>query len=177
MDDSDAVVLDIRLDDEVGDTGSVSEGRDVTADLVEGYDEVLGKHAGDLALGLVADNSNGRGGVDVLLLEGAAGRLCDGGVDTTTHALVRRDDDEELALANVLGGCMLEDLCREEDGVGDATFGRGFAWYAPEFAMPYSLPAWRARCALASFVEAITFMDCLPLQRYVCSVVRGSQSC
>ena len=123
MDKDDTVVLDAGLDNQVSDASSVGESGDVTADLVEGYGEVLAQDTGQLALGLVSDDGNWRRRVDLTTLtgEGAARSLGHGGVNTTAHALVGRDDDEQLALSRGLSGRMLEDLCgcvSEADAVG-----------------------------------------------------------
>lgn len=113
------VVLDTTLGDEIRNGSSVRKGRDITPDLVEGHGEVVSVNAGELHLGLVADDGNGGGGVDGLVVageggvgvvgEGAAGGFGDGGVDTAAKTLVGGDDDEELVAAGLVVG-VLEDL-------------------------------------------------------------------
>lgn len=52
---------------------------------------------------------------------------------------------------------MLEDLCRKCGKFYGLT--NGTVLCVPEFAKPYSLPACKARCALFSFVDAMSFID------------------
>lgn len=108
----DLVVRNARGEDEVGDTGRVRERRDVTANLVEGHDEVLGEQTRELRLRLVTNDHDGGVLRDAALLgERTAGSLRHGGVDTTAKTLVGRDDEEQGALASILSGRVLEELC------------------------------------------------------------------
>lgn len=169
VDDDDRVPLDAALDDQVGHARGVREGGDVAADLVEGEADVVGDGAGELGLGLVADDHDGGrlvdGGVGEgrlgLVAEGAAGGFGDGGVDAAAEALVGGDDDEEAARLAVGGVAFLgvfKYLCGWEfENLGIFCF---TTCDAPELAMPYCFPARMARWAFASFVDAIIFMDC-----------------
>lgn len=62
VDDRNRVILHARLDDKVGNTSSIGERRDITTDLVEGEREVTAKGTGELSLGLIADDHDGRVG-------------------------------------------------------------------------------------------------------------------
>lgn len=104
--DRDSVVLNPGGQDKVGNTRSVGERGYVAADLVERKYEVLAQRTGELRLRLVANNHDGRIGVNGRLLvgKGAAGELADGGVNTAAKTLVGGYDEEELALGGCLGG-------------------------------------------------------------------------
>ena len=163
VDQDNFVVLCTALGDEVGDGRGVSEGGDVTTNLVEGDRKVLTEGTLKLVLGLVTNNSNLGLGVDLDVLEGgfgvvgegAAGGLGDGRVDTAAETLVGGDDNEEL-LAVSLVARVREHLCRESE----LTVSNWVGVHIPALAKPYSLPACMARWAFASLVEAIIFMDC-----------------
>jgi len=98
--DNDAVVCSIALHNQVGNACSVSEGGDVTTNLVEGHGQVIGKNTGQLGFGLVTYDHDWRVGIDGLLgvSDGTTGGLGHGGMNTTTETLVGGDDNEKLAL-------------------------------------------------------------------------------
>jgi hypothetical protein len=72
--------------------------------LVDGEQEILDQMAGELGLRLVADDDDGRGRVGSCLgsNESPAEEFGERGVDAAAEALVRRHDDEELALRGLL---------------------------------------------------------------------------
>lgn len=57
--DSDRIVLDTALDDQVSNAGSVGKGRNIASNLVESESEVLAKYTSKLTLGLVTNNHDG----------------------------------------------------------------------------------------------------------------------
>ena len=101
---SDRIVLDTTLDDQVCNASSVRKGRNVASNLVESESEVLAERTGELRLGLVANNHDGRVGIDGVLSvrDRTAGGFRDRGVNTTAETLVGGHDDEEFALGRRL---------------------------------------------------------------------------
>jgi hypothetical protein len=113
------VKFDTTLDDKVCNTSSISKGRDVPSNLVEG-DAIVGTiFADELTLGLVTNNGDGRVLADFCVggkkrfgvaSEGFTSSLGEGGVDTTTKTLVGGDNDEEFGGCGLVGGGVHEDL-------------------------------------------------------------------
>ena len=107
------VPLAAVLDDLVGDGTGLGKGRDVLADGVEGDSDVLGHGSRELGLGLVTDNGERSGVLDLLLLDESG----DTGVDTTAETSVRGDGEVEdlggLGGGLLLGLDVLEELCDE----------------------------------------------------------------
>lgn len=101
---SDRIVFDTTLDNQVSNTSSVSKGRNVASNLVESESEVLAECTGELTLGLVTNDHDGRVGVDGVLgvRDRTPGGFGDGGVNTTTKTFVGGNDDEEFALGRRL---------------------------------------------------------------------------
>lgn len=87
-------------------------------------------------------------------------------MDTTAETLVRGYDDEELALSGLFGRGVVEDLCSTGQWLLKSL---SASVPSPELAIPYSFPACIARCAFASFVEAIIFMDYATVRKTECT--------
>ena len=100
------------LGNQVNDTCRICKRGHVFADLVDGEDEILGQLTRELGLCLVPNDDDGRGRVGMCLgpNEGSADKFGERRVDAAAEALVRRDDDEELALRRFFWGRRLEDF-------------------------------------------------------------------
>jgi len=111
---SNAIVFNTAFDDQIGNASGICKCRNVTSDLVERHREVLGEGTGELGFGFVPDNHDGRVRIYWVLLVGygATSEFGDGGVDTTTEAFVRRDNDEQFVLGRIIHWGVLEYLCK-----------------------------------------------------------------
>lgn len=108
VDNLNASIVGGQLSDLVGNDLSISESRDVLADVGEAHDDGVGVGSGQLSLGLLSEDDHVGVGV---LLEYTTSRLAETGVDTTAKTLVGASNDEQgLLVLEGLGFGVLEDL-------------------------------------------------------------------
>jgi hypothetical protein len=108
VDDLNASVVGGQLSNLIGNDLSISESRDVLANVGEAHDELIGVGSGQLSLGLLSEDDQVGVGVR---LKYTASSLAETGVDTTAKTLVGAGNDEQgLLVLEGLGFGVLEDL-------------------------------------------------------------------